>query len=81
MCSFGGELLSSPADYLKVAAFGKDLLDQKIYIVAKNIPKDISIPKKHWDEDIFVYDLNTNKIERIPRDTQLLDQCRKIIWR
>lgn len=77
----GHNLKRITPDSLKVMIFSKDLLKEKIYILAKIIPKDSSSPEEHWDEDIFIYDLKTNEIESLLQDTHLLDQCRKLIWK
>ena len=52
-----------------------------IYLLTQNIPADENMSKEHWEQELYIYNIEDRKLSSPFKDCNYIKLARELIWR
>ena len=76
---YGQELNQVTADSLLFESFSFEENKRRIYIVASLKPSNNAVPREHWEQSLFIYDIDQKELSQLPIDPANLIKARSLL--
>ena len=77
----GRQLTQITPDSLALSGFSFGEGKRRIYIAAWKIPEDRGIPREHWEQAIYVFDIGRRSLDLVPIDPVNFQKARSLLQR
>jgi hypothetical protein len=76
---YGQELNQVTTDSLLFESFSFEENKRRVYIVASLKPSNNTVPREHWEQSLFIYDIDQKKLTPLPIDPANLSKARSLL--